>query len=49
MRFLKTEFKNTDENILKELNSILEEKEKFNAFNLVVGSLITMNFYYICN
>jgi hypothetical protein len=37
-----------DENIISALNEILAEREKFNAFNLVVGNLYTQHFYYIC-
>ncbi|KAL4437750.1 hypothetical protein ABPG74_012425 [Tetrahymena malaccensis] len=53
-RFLKSEFgscsrETINEKIYEELNEILKELNQYNAFNLVIGSLVTNSFYYICN
>lgn len=38
-----------EECIYSELESILKEINRYNAFNLIVGSIHSRIFYYICN
>ncbi len=50
LKFLDSkEEKISDERILEKMNLIMSEKEKFNSFNLIVGNLESMNFFYISN
>ncbi|EAR89984.2 NRDE protein (macronuclear) [Tetrahymena thermophila SB210] len=53
-RFLKSEFgscshETINQKIYEGMNTILKELNQYNAFNLVIGSLVTNTFYYICN
>lgn len=46
---MSSNFIKTKENILKKLDEILQEKDKYNGFNLIVGDLESNAYYYISN
>lgn len=48
-RFLKSDFVGSEENIYKHLIQLLDEKDKFNGFNLIVGNLELGVYFYISN